>query len=78
MALVLKTGVVVTETENPFALRSFCGLRADQSLDLGDVLHAAPRGRGKIELRGRHEAGGDEVAVPVDETGGAWSARANP
>ena len=69
VALVLKAGVVVTETENPFALRSFCGLRADQSLDLGDVLHAAHRGRGKIELRGRHEAGGDEVAVPVDETG---------
>ena len=69
VALVLKAGVVVTETENPFALRGFGGLRADQSLDLGDVLHAAHRGRGKIELRGRHEAGGDEVAVPVDETG---------
>mgnify|MGYP006979106395 CR=1 FL=1 len=36
-----------TETENPFALRGFCGLRADQSLDLGDVLHAARPGARK-------------------------------
>ena len=69
VALVLKARIVVTETEDPFALRGFGGLRADQFLDLGNVLHAAHRRRGKIELRGRHEAGGDEVAVPVDETG---------
>ena len=69
VALVLKARIVVAEAEDPFALRRFGGLRADQFLDLGDVLHAAHRRRGEIDLRGSHEAGGNKVAVPVDEAG---------
>lgn len=76
VALVLKARIVVTEPRihSPFGVSAAF---ARISSLISAMFFTPPTEARKIELRGRHEAGGDEVAVPVDETG-RWSARANP
>ena len=69
VAAIRKGGVVITVSQNPFALGRGGGLFPEQIADFGDVLHLADGRGGKIELCGEHKPGPDEMAVPVDEAG---------